>query len=258
MENILNKYSLTGKVAIVTGAGQGICRAIAIAFAQAGAQVACLDFLTENAVRTADEINAMGGKAIGLYVDVSDEEATQHAVSEVVNNFGGVQVLLNGAAAKDPSGSVVNYSLADWNKAISVNLTGAFLMSKVVIPHMIQAKTGSVIHIASQLGRVGIADRAVYCAIKGALINLARAMAVDHSAQGIRTNTISPGAIETERMTMRFGTMENARKEMGPMHLVGRLGLPEEIALAALYLASDASAFVTGSDLLIDGGYAAQ
>ena len=87
MENILNKYSLTGKVAIVTGAGQGICRAIAIAFAQAGAQVACLDFLTENAVRTADEINAMGGKAIGLYVDVSDEVATQNAVSEVVKNF---------------------------------------------------------------------------------------------------------------------------------------------------------------------------
>lgn len=258
MENILNKYSLEGKVAIVTGAGQGICKAIAIAFAQAGAQVACLDFLTENAQKTAAEINAMGGKAIGLFVDVSDELATQNAVKEVVKTYGGVHVLLNGAASKDPSGSVVDYSLVDWNKAISVNLTGAFLMSKAVIPHMISAGKGSVIHIASQLGRVGIAERSVYCAIKGALINLARAMAVDHSAQGVRTNTISPGAIETERMTMRFGTMENARKAMGPMHLVGRLGQPEEIALAALYLASDASAFVTGSDLLIDGGYAAQ
>ena len=119
MENILNKYSLTGKVAIVTGAGQGICRAIAIAFAQAGAQVACLDFLTENAVRTADEINAMGGKAIGLYVDVSDEVATQNAVSEVVKNFGGVQVLLNGAAAKDPSGSVVDWRFLDDRDTLS-------------------------------------------------------------------------------------------------------------------------------------------
>lgn len=258
MENILKKYSLEGKVAVVTGGGQGIGRAISIAFAQAGAKVACLDLISENATQTAHEINAMGGTAIGIQVDVSNEPSTQAAIALVIQQFQGIHVLLNGAAAKDPSGSVADYSLEDWNKAISVNLTGAFLMSKSVVPHMVKGKTGSIIHIASQLGRVGTANRAVYCAIKGALINLARAMAVDHSAQGIRTNTISPGAIETERMTLRFGTMENARKELGPMHLVGRLGQPEEIAMAAVYLASDASAFITGSDLLIDGGYAAQ
>ncbi len=258
MENILNKYALTGKVAVVTGAGQGIGRAISMAFAQAGAKVACLDMLTENAIRTAEEINQAGGTAIGIHADVSSEPSTQQAVLQVMQAFDGIHVLLNGAAAKDPSGSVADYSLEDWNKAISVNLTGAFLMSKAVIPHMAAGKSGSIIHIASQLGRVGTANRAVYCAIKSALINLARAMAIDHAAQGIRTNTISPGAVETERMTLRFGTMENARKELGPMHLLGRLAQPEEIALAALYLASDASAFVTGSDLLVDGGYAAQ
>jgi NAD(P)-dependent dehydrogenase (short-subunit alcohol dehydrogenase family) len=258
MENILNKYALTGKVAVVTGAGQGIGRAISIAFAQAGAKVACLDLIGENALRTAEEINQAGGIALGIHADVSDEPSTQQAILKVMQAYDGIHVLLNGAAAKDPSGSVADYSLEDWNKAISVNLTGAFLMSKAVIPHMAAAKNGSIIHIASQLGRVGTANRAVYCAIKSALINLARAMAIDHAAQGIRTNTISPGAVETERMTLRFGTMENARKELGPMHLLGRLAQPEEIALAALYLASDASAFVTGSDLLVDGGYAAQ
>lgn len=258
MDNILNKYALTGKVAVVTGAGQGIGKAISIAFAQAGGKVACLDMLTENAIRTAEEINQAGGTAIGIHADVSDEQSTQQAILKVMQAFDGIHVLLNGAAAKDPSGSVADYSLEDWNKAISVNLTGAFLMSKAVIPHMAANKSGSIIHIASQLGRVGTANRAVYCAIKAALINLARAMAIDHAAQGIRTNTISPGAVETERMTLRFGTMENARKELGPMHLLGRLAQPEEIALAALYLASDASTFVTGSDLLVDGGYAAQ
>jgi NAD(P)-dependent dehydrogenase (short-subunit alcohol dehydrogenase family) len=259
MENILEKYSLKGKVAIVTGAGQGIGRSISIAFAQAGAQVACLDFLEDNAKITAAEITQMGGQAIGVYVDVSDEPATQAAVATVAKTYGNsIHVLMNGAAAKDPSGSVADYSLVDWNKAISVNLTGAFLMSKATIPHMIAAKSGSIIHIASQLGRVGTANRAVYCAIKGGLINLARAMAIDHASDKIRTNTISPGAVETERMTLRFGTMEKAREALGPMHLLGRLAQPEEIALAAVYLASDASAFVTGSDILVDGGYAAQ
>lgn len=258
MENVIEKYSLKGKVGVVTGAGQGIGRAISIAFAQAGAKVVCLDLSKENAERTAKEIQEMNGMALGLYVDVTIEATVTQAIEKAIQAFGGIHILLNGAAARDPSGSVADYSLEDWNKAIAVNLTGAFLVSKAVIPHMIAAKSGSIIHIASQLGRVGTSKRAVYCAIKGALINLARAMAVDHSAQGIRTNTISPGAIETDRMTLRFGTMENARKELGPMHLVGRLGQPEEIALAAVYLASDASSFMTGSDLLIDGGYAAQ
>ena len=116
---------------------------------------------------------------------------------------------------------------------------------------------GSVILIASQLGRVASPGRAAYCATKGGLIQLAKVLAADHAAQGIRANTISPGAIETRRMLRRWKDMEEARAMMGPKHLLGRLGRPDEIASAALYLASDASAFMTGSDLLIDGGYTA-
>src|SRR5258706_409168 len=117
------------------------------------------------------------------------------------------------------------------------------------------AAGGSIIHIASQLGTVGTPGRVAYCATKGALITMAKAMASDHAAQGIRVNTLSPGAVETERMILRFGEMQKAREVLGPKHLMDRLGLPEEIAAAALFLASDASSFMTGANLLVDGGY---
>jgi len=136
----------------------------------------------------------------------------------------------------------------------AVNVGGAFLMSKWAIPHMGRAGGGSIIHIASQLGTVGTPGRVAYCATKGALITMAKAMAADHAAQGIRVNTLSPGAVETERM-LRFGSMEKAREALGPKHLLNRLGQPEEIAAAALFLALDASSFMTGSDLRVDGGY---
>src|SRR5262249_30292520 len=114
---------------------------------------------------------------------------------------------------------------------------------------------GSIIHIASQLGSVAAPRRAAYCASKGALIQLAKAMAVDHAAEKIRVNTLSPGAVETERLVKRFGDMEGARRHSGPTHLVGRLGQPDEIAAAAVFLASDAASFMTGADMLVDGGY---
>jgi NAD(P)-dependent dehydrogenase (short-subunit alcohol dehydrogenase family) len=122
---------------------------------------------------------------------------------------------------------------------------------------MIAAGTGSIIHIASQMGRVGSPGRPAYCAAKGALIQLAKVMALDHAAQGIRVNSLSPGAVETGRLLFRHGTMDDARAAAVPKHPIGRLGQPEEIAAAALFLASDASSFVTGSDLLVDGGYTA-
>ena len=131
-------------------------------------------------------------------------------------------------------------------------------MSKWTIPVMARGGGGSIAHIASQLGRVGSPERAPYCATKGALIQLAKAMAIDHAAQGIRVNTISPGAVETDRLARRWGTMAAARKAIGPKHLLGRLGLPEEIAGAAVFLASDAASFMTGADLLVDGGYTAR
>jgi NAD(P)-dependent dehydrogenase (short-subunit alcohol dehydrogenase family) len=122
---------------------------------------------------------------------------------------------------------------------------------------MIGAGGGSIIHVASQMGRVGAAGRPAYTATKGALIQLAKTMAADHAADNVRVNTLSPGAVETGRMVFRFGSMEEARRVSGPMHLLKRLGQPDEIAAAAVFLASDASTFMTGADLLVDGGYTA-
>src|SRR5204863_3715783 len=194
-------------------------------------------------------------KWLGITCDVSSESDTRKAVEQAIKAFGGLHVLVNGAAMKDPSATVVDLDLAAWNRVFAVNVGGAYLMSRWAIPHMAKAGGGSIIHIASQLGTVGTPGRVAYCATKGALITMAKAMASDHAVQRIRVNTLSPGAVETDRMTLRFGDMKKARKALGPKHLVNRLGLPEEIAAAALFLASDASSFMTGSNLLVDGGY---
>lgn len=248
---IQDKYSLQGKAAIVTGGGGGIGRAIGITFAKAGARVACLDLDPGKARETAKQA---GAGAIALACDVSSENDTRKAVDEVARAFGAIHVLVNGAAMSDPTATVLDLDLAAWNKVFGVNVGGAFLMSRWVIPHMITAGGGSIIHIASQLGTVGTAGRVAYCSTKGALITMAKAMAADHTAQRIRVNTLSPGGTETERL-LRFGSMEKAREVLGSLHLMKRLGQPDEIAAAALFLASDASSFMTGANLLVDGGY---
>ena len=246
-----DRFALRGKAAVVTGAGGGIGRAIAIAFARAGARVACVDLQAETAQATA---KLAGEGALAIQCDVSSELATRNAVERAVKAFGALHILVNGAAMTDPTATVLDLDLAAWNGVFAVNVGGAFLMSRWVIPHLAAAGGGSIIHIASQLGTVGAAGRVAYCATKGALITMAKAMAADHAGQRIRVNTLSPGAVETGRM-LRFGSMEQARAALGPKHLVNRLGQPEGIAAAALFLASDASSFMTGADLRVDGGY---
>ena len=251
-------FALEKKIAIVVGAANGIGRATALAYAAAGAKVACADVEEPGAKTTAAEIEAGGGgQALPVRLDVTDGASCRDAVAATVQRFGGLDVLMYGAADSDHAATVLEMSETAWDRVIRINLTGAFLMVKAAIPAMITRGGGSIILIASQLGRVASPGRPAYCATKGALIQLAKVLAADHAAQGIRANTISPGAIETRRMLRRWKDMEDARKNMGPKHLLGRLGLPVEIARAAVYLASDASAFMTGSDLLIDGGYTA-
>ena len=174
--SVLDGFSLQGKTALVTGAGPGIGRAIACPLAQAGALVACLDRNAQGLQETVALIHEEQGQAIALVADVSSEEQTQAAVAQLLSHSPLLHVLVHGAAAADPSGTVVDTSLADWNHAIAVNLTGAFLVSKAAIPVMARSGGGSVVLIGSQLGRVGSSRRAVYCAIKGGLLNLARAM----------------------------------------------------------------------------------
>jgi NAD(P)-dependent dehydrogenase (short-subunit alcohol dehydrogenase family) len=248
---------LTGKVAFVSGAGGGIGRAICLAFVEPEAAVACFDIDAAAAEETARLVQNAGGRAIAQPCDVSDQAQTEAAAAAAHRAFGRVDILVSGAAPHDPSGTVLETSLADWNRVLAVNLTGSFLLSRAALPYMIEGGVGSIIFIASQLGRVGSAGRAAYCATKGALIQLAKVMAIDHAAQNIRVNTLSPGGVETQRTLQRYGSFEAGRQALGPKHLLGRLGQPQEIAAAALFLASDASSFITGSDLLVDGGYTA-
>jgi NAD(P)-dependent dehydrogenase (short-subunit alcohol dehydrogenase family) len=250
-------FALDGKVAMVVGAANGIGRATALAFAAAGARVACADVEAPGAAATAAEIEKDGGQALPVVVDVTDGAGCRAAVAAAVERFGGLDVLLYGAADSDTAATVLEMDEPAWERTVRVNLTGAFLMVKAALPALMARGGGSVILIASQLGRVGSAGRPAYCATKGALVQLAKVLAIDHAAQGIRANTISPGAIETRRMLRRHKDMAEARRSMGPKHLLNRLGRPDEIARAAVFLASDASAFMTGSDLLVDGGYTA-
>ena len=249
---LAEKYSLAHKSAVVTGAGNGIGRAIALAFAEAGAKVVCVDLDKAAADATAAKI---GSEAFAIACDVSSESEVDAAAKLILTKCPIIHVLVNGAAGHDPNGTVLELSLTDWNKVFAVNVGGAFLMSRAILPAMIEAGGGSIIHIASQLGSVAGPRRAVYCATKGALIQLAKAMATDHAGQKVRVNTLSPGAVETDRLVKRFGDMETARRTAAPKHLLQRLGQPDEIAQAAVFLASDASSFMTGADLLVDGGY---
>ncbi|MEO7402997.1 MAG: SDR family oxidoreductase [Burkholderiales bacterium] len=248
-------FSLVGKCAVITGAAQGIGRAMALEMANAGAAVACFDVELALAQATADAIKKAGGKAVAIQCDVSSESAVPLAVAEAHRALGKINVMAHAAAIREPSGTVLDFDLATWNKVYAVAVGGAFLMSKACIPYMKQAGGGSIILIASQLGSVGAANRPAYCSSKGANIQLAKVLAIDHAADGIRANSLSPGAVATERLVHRYGTMDEARRIGGPKHVLGRLGEPEELGRAAVFLASDASSFMTGADLLVDGGY---
>jgi len=249
--------TLAGRPAIVTGAGRGIGRAVAAALARAGAPVLCADIDADGAAATADGIARSGGVARLCRCDVSREADAAAAVEAALEAFGGVRILVCAAAAHDRAGTVVDIDESEWTRVFAVNVAGTYLMCRAALPEMIAAGGGSIILVASQLGRVAAPERAVYCATKGAVIQLAKAMAVDHAAQNVRVNALSPGAVATERLEQRYGDLKAARRSLGPKHLLGRLGEPDEIAAAAVFLASDAASFITGSDFLVDGGYSA-
>lgn len=249
---------LEGKVALVTGAGGDIGAALSALFAAEAAAVACADIRGDAADRTAAAVTAAGGRAASVACDVSDGASAEAAVRTVVGRFGALHVLVNGAAIFPPECSLLEVGADVFERAFAVNVGGAYHMSRHAIPEMVRAGGGSIIHIASQLGHVGKKGQATYCATKGALIALAKAMALDHAEDRIRVNTLSPGGIATEGMAETWGGLERAEENWGrAKHPWGRLGRVEEVARAALFLASEDSSFMTGADLLVDGGYTA-
>jgi NAD(P)-dependent dehydrogenase (short-subunit alcohol dehydrogenase family) len=245
---------LKDRTILITGAAHGIGRATTLRLVSEGAKVICADLNEDGAQATAA---LAGGAAIGLRCDVTEPKSARETVAAGVAKFGALWGLINNAAAPSHDGTVVTLDLADWNREIAVSLTGAFLMSKFAVPHML-AKGGSIVHVASQFGQVGIAGSAAYCAAKAGLVNLAKVMALDHAADGIRVNTLSPGAVWTERLMARNASLAEANQKLAPRFPIGRIGRPEEIAAAAAFLMSDDSSFMTGADMLVDGGYAAR
>ncbi len=246
---------LEGKVGIITGAVRGIGRATAERFSAEGASLVLADIDGDGIEKSAAEITAAGGKVVGQRCDVSDAASCEAVVKRALDEFGKLNVLMNNAAYFIGKYTVEEVDIAEWRRAIDVNLTGPMLMSKYAIPAMRASGGGSIIHVASQLGSVGKPMRSDYCAVKGGLIQMARCMAADHVGDNIRVNSLSPGPIGTERIFERSGSEEAAQQESGSLTLMGRVGLPTEIANAALFLASDESSFMTGDDLLVDGGY---
>lgn len=240
--------ALTGKAAIVTGAARGIGAAIAARFAAEGARVAAFDLNPPDAPEN----------GLSARLDVADETSVGNRVDEAARTFGRLDILVNCAAADGIRGAVTEMTLADWNRALAVNLTGAFLMCRATIPHMANPDGGSIINVASQLGSVAVPANPVYCASKGGLIQLTRAMALDHASAGIRVNALSPGAVLTERLIGVYGSETAVRDALTGKYPLGRIGMPDDLTGAAVFLASDEARFMTGADLVVDGGYTAQ
>jgi meso-butanediol dehydrogenase/(S,S)-butanediol dehydrogenase/diacetyl reductase len=249
---------LAGKAAVITGAGVGIGRATALLFAKEGASVAVTDLNPTTGQETVALIEAAGGRAFFVQADVSQPESVEEMLRQTQANFGRIDVLFNNAGIVK-QGRVEDSSVEDWNAQIATTLTSVFLGCKYAIPIMRAQGGGVLINMASVAGMMGIVNRAVYSAAKGGVIGLTRAIALDHAGEGIRCVYLSPATIETPSLTDRINNSPDpaeARKSFEARQPVGRLGRPDDVAYAALYLASDESTFLTGSGITVDGGMA--
>ena len=252
-------FDLSNKIALVTGAGSGIGAAIAMAFAAANARVFVTDRTGEAARATVSGMPGTSAAAVALPLDVTDESECARCAQQVLHDAGRLDILVN-CAGVGHVGTIMQTDGRDLDRVYAVNVRGVFNVSKVFVPSMLQRRSGSIINIASVGGVVGIRDRLAYCTSKFAVVGLTKSMALDHARDGVRINCICPGRVETPFVAKRLAEYpdpEQARREMTASQPVGRMGRPGEIAAAALYLAGDESAFVTGSALMIDGGWSA-
>lgn len=250
---VFDKMRLDGYATLVTGAGKGLGRSIAIALAQAGSDVALLSRTASDLETVAGEIRKEGVEALSLVADVTDCRQVDDAVQAVVERFGRLDVLVHSAGSSQPKKTVLNLSNDEWSHLISTNLDSTFFVCRAAGKVMTARGRGSIINIASVAGQRGRPGNAPYSAAKAAVINFSRALAMEWAAQGVRVNTLAPGRFLTP---LTETEMRDPKKHAAWIQKVplGRLGKPEELREIAIWLASDASSFVTGSTIVVDGG----
>ena len=245
-----------GKVAIVTGGSFGIGKATALSFAKKGAKVAIVDWVEDS--ETINAIKAIGGEVIFIKCDVSKGEAVRAMVEKTISTFGRLDYAFNNAGIEGENGKTQECTEENWDKTIAVNLKGIWLCMKYEIPEMLRQGKGVIINCASIAGLVGFAGLPAYVASKHGVLGLTKTSALEYAKLGIRVNAVCPGAIKTAMIDRITGNKKEAEEQFAEMEPIGRLGQPEEVANAVLWLCSDEASFVTGHPMAVDGGWIAQ
>lgn len=244
-----------GKVALITGAASGIGRASARLFAEHGAKVAVADIDLPGAEATAELVREAGGEALAVWVDVADPAAVQDMVGRTLAELGGLHIAHNNAGIMGAGTEIAEMDDDVWRRGIDVMLTGVFLCMKHEIPHLLEAGGGAIVNTSSGAGLIGFPGQANYVAAKHGVIGLTRAAALEYVTRGIRINAICPGTARSRMVDEWMDGSAEAEAEVAALHPIGRIAEPEEIAQAAVWLASDAASFVVGVALPVDGGY---
>ena len=257
MHSINNQQPFAGKVAFVTGGGSGIGRTTALAFADRGASVVVAGLDPDQLEDVANLINDRGGRAIAATCDVSDAKSVEAALELTAKEFGRLDFAFNNAGIEQPVKPIVEVSDDEWDRLIAVNLRGVFLCMKRQIPAMLANGGGVIVNTSSGAGVTGIPGQGAYAATKYGLIGLTKSVALDYAAQNIRVNAICPGIIDTPMMDRFSGGTEEGRDRVIAQEPVGRMGRPEEIASAVMWMCSDDAGFLVGHALVMDGGQTA-